>query len=306
MYKPLVLVTGASGFIGSQLLPFLLAQDYRVVGLTRQPNRVSKHPQLRWIQHLDELDTDQIDYVINLAGESIGKGRWTTARKQQLIESRVQTTLQLYEYLQKRCIFPKCIISGSAVGYYGIDPTEQWQQPCTEQSHAQDIFMSQLCQQWEQAALSFSQQNTKIIRLGVVFGRGGGILPQMLLPIRLNAVGRIGHGHQPVAWVHLQDVLELILWLMTNPVEAQILNVVAPEMSSQQDFAETAARVLKRRPLFVLPAFVLRWLLGEQSQLVLNGQYVESQTLAQAGYHFKYPKLAQALEACLGSALPSK
>lgn len=302
MYNPLVLVTGASGFIGSQLLPFLLAQDYRVVGLTRQPNRVSKHPQLCWIQHLDELDTDQIDYVINLAGESIGKGRWTTARKQQLIKSRVQTTLQLYEYLQKRRIFPKCIISGSAVGYYGIDSTEQWQRPCTEQSHAQDIFMSQLCQQWEQAALSFSQQNTKIIRLGVVFGRGGGILPQMLLPIRLNAVGRIGHGRQPVAWVHIQDVLQVIHWLMTQTVDAKILNVVAPEKTSQQDFAETAARLLKRRPFFVLPAFVLHWLLGEQSQLVLNGQYVKPQALEHAGYCFQYPKLEQALAACLDAS----
>ena len=107
MHKPLVLVTGASGFIGSQLLPFLLQQDYRVVGLTRQPNRVSKHPQLRWIQQLDELDTDQIDYVINFAGESIGEGRWTAARKQKLLDSRVQTTLHLYQYLEKRRIFPK-------------------------------------------------------------------------------------------------------------------------------------------------------------------------------------------------------
>ena len=302
MHKPLVLVTGASGFIGSQLLPFLLQQDYRVVGLTRQPNRVSKHPQLRWIQQLDELDTDQIDYVINFAGESIGEGRWTAARKQKLLDSRVQTTLQLYQYLEKRRIFPKCIISGSAVGYYGIDPQEQWLGLCTEHSAAQDIFMSQLCQQWEQAALSFSQQNTKIMRLGVVFGRGGGILPQMLLPIRLNAVGRIGHGRQPVAWVHIQDVLQVIHWLMTQTVDAKILNVVAPEKTSQQDFAKTAARLLKRRPFFVLPAFVLRWLLGEQSQLVLNGQYVKPQALEHAGYCFQYPKLEQALAACLGAS----
>ncbi len=173
---------------------------------------------------------------------------------------------------------------------------------CTEHSAAQDIFMSQLCQQSEQAALSFSQQNTKIMRLGVVFGRGGGILPQMLLPIRLNAVGRIGHGRQPVAWVHIQDVLQAIHWLMTQPVDAKILNVVAPEKTSQQDFAETAARLLKRRPFLVLPAFVLRWLLGEQSQLVLNGQYVKPQALEQAGYCFQYPKLEQALAACLGAS----
>ncbi len=170
MHKPLVLVTGASGFIGSQLLPFLLQQDYRVVGVTRQPNRVSKHPQLRWIQQLDELDTDQIDYVINLAGESIGQGRWTAARKQKLLDSRVQTTLHLYQYLEKRRIFPSVLFQARLWGITELTHRNNGLALCTEHSAAQDIFMSQLCQQWEQAALSFSQQNTKIMRLGVVFG----------------------------------------------------------------------------------------------------------------------------------------
>ena len=299
MQKACVLITGGSGFIGSHLLPYLLARDYAVVGLTRQKNKRSNHPDLTWIQHLDELKTDRIDYVINLAGESIGQGRWTAKRKQQLMKSRVETTQQLYRYLEKRQIFPKRIISGSAVGYYGIDPTEQWLETCTEQSAPQSIFMSELCQLWEQAAFSFTQQRTKIIRLGIVFGKNGGILPSMLFPIKLNLVGQIGHGRQPVVWVHVQDVLRAIEFLMLNETEAQIFNLVSPEKVSQAQFVKTAAQVLKRKPVFFLPAFVLRWMLGEQSQLVLNGQYVASIALQEAGFEFKYPTLNSALEEIL-------
>ncbi|WP_349929703.1 TIGR01777 family oxidoreductase [Acinetobacter sp. A1-4-2] len=299
MQKACVLITGGSGFIGSHLLPYLLARDYAVVGLTRQKNKRSNHPDLTWIQHLDELKTDRIDYVINLAGESIGQGRWTEKRKQQLMKSRVETTQQLYRYLEKRQIFPKRIISGSAVGYYGIDLTEQWLETYTEQSAPQSIFMSELCQLWEQAALSFTQQKTKIIRLGIVFGKNGGILPRMLFPIKLNLVGRIGHGQQPVVWVHVQDVLRAIEFLMLNETEAQIFNLVSPEKVSQAQFVKTAAQVLKRKPVFFLPAFVLLWMLGEQSQLVLNGQYVTSIALQEAGFEFKYPTLNSALEEIL-------
>ncbi|CAB1222534.1 TIGR01777 family oxidoreductase [Acinetobacter bouvetii] len=299
MQKACVLITGGSGFIGSHLLPYLLERDYAVVGLTRQKNKRSNHPDLSWIQHLDELKTDRIDYVINLAGESIGQGRWTAQRKQVLIESRVETTYQLYRYLEKRQIFPKRIISGSAVGYYGIDPTEQWSNICTEQSEPQGIFMSELCQLWEQAALSFSQQKTRIIRLGIVFGQHGGILPRMLMPIKLNLAGRIGHGRQPVVWVHVQDVLRAIEFLMLHETEARIFNVVSPERVSQAQFAKTAAEILKRNPWFFVPAFVLQWMLGEQSQLVLNGQYVMSKALQEAGFEFKYPTLKMALEEVL-------
>ena len=302
MLKENVLVTGASGFIGSHLLPYLLSRDYAVIGLTRQKNKISNHPDLTWVQSLDELKTDRIDYVINLAGENIGQARWTATRKQQLIESRVDTTHQLYRYLQKRQIFPERIISGSAVGYYGIDLAEQWSEVCTEQSAPQSIFMSELCQLWEQAALSFQQQNTKIVRFGIVFAKDGGILPRMLLPIKLNMVGRIGYGRQPVVWVHIQDVLRAIEFLMLNETSTRIFNVVCPEKMTQAQFAQTAAQQLHRKPLFCLPAFVLKGMLGEQAQLVLNGQYVQPKALQELGFEFKYPTLKLALADILASS----
>lgn len=295
MYKPVVLMTGASGFIGSHLVKFLLARDYAVIGLTRQKKLREEHPDFHWINDLEELKNHQIDYVINLAGESIGQGRWTAARKKKLLDSRLNTTKQLYDYLEKNQIKPKRIISTSAIGYYGIDPQEHWDRVCTEQSPPQSIFMSELCEKWEKLALSYTGQDTKIVRFAVVFGQGGGILPQMLLPIKLNIFGRIDHGRQPVTWVHLQDVMRAIEFLMQQRTQQQVFNVVAPEKVSQAQFVRIAAQVLKRKPLLPLPACSMKMMLGEQSQLILNGQYVQPKALQEAGFEFNYPTLKEAL-----------
>lgn len=295
MDQSLVLITGASGFIGTALVQHLLARGYFIVALSRQ-QKVSQHPNLKWITDFHQLDSTKIDYVINLAGESIGQGRWTTARKQQLLQSRVQTTQQLYDYLTEQQIIPKRIISGSAVGYYGIDETEKWSDYCDESAMPQSIFMSELCQQWEKVTQLYPTQNTKIIRLGVVFGQGGGILPQMIMPIKFNLVKNIATGLQPCVWVHLQDVIRAIEFLMLNETTQLVFNVVAPEQTSQASFAQTASQVLKRKPFLTLPAVVLKMMLGEQSQLVLNGQYVKPKALLDTGFKFQFPNLKQALE----------
>lgn len=300
MHKPVVLITGASGFIGQYAVKHFLGLDCHVIGLTREHHRLEMHPDFHWINDFDELRTRQIDYVINLAGENIGAERWTAERKNILLQSRLDTTRQLYKFLKKNQIFPKCILSTSAVGYYGIDPQEQWQQVYTEEASPQQIFMSQLCAQWEQLALSYTDQNTRIMRFGVVLGRRGGILPQMLMPIKMNLVGRIGSGRQPFAWVHIQDLLNVMDFLLHQKSNAHIFNVVAPEKTSQLRFSQTAAELLKRKPLFSLPGSIMQWMLGEQSQLILNGQYVRPKALQDAGFEFEFPSIKEALTDLVG------
>ncbi|KGT47438.1 TIGR01777 family oxidoreductase [Acinetobacter sp. HR7] len=300
MYKPVVLITGASGFIGQYAVQHFLGMDYHVIGLTRERHRIDMHPDFEWIHDFEELHSQQIDYVINLAGENIGAQRWTDERKQTLLSSRLDTTRRLYEFLGKNQIFPRRILSTSAVGYYGIDPEEQWQQVCTEKSPPQPIFMSQLCAQWEELALSYTDQDTKIMRFGVVLGRKGGLLPQILMPIKLNLFGQIGSGRQPFSWVHIQDLLSVFDFLMHEPTTSDIFNVVAPEKTSQLYFSQTAARVLHRKPLFCLPGIFMKWLLGEQSQLILNGQYVQPKALQEAGFEFQFPTIKEALTDLVG------
>ncbi len=302
MKHEIVLVTGATGFIGSHLVQYLLARHYQVIALTRRATPPFEQQNLSWIGDFNEITFAQIDYVINLAGESIGQGRWSKARKKTLMDSRIETTHALYQYLEQHKIYPKCIISASAVGYYGIDPTEQWQQNCTEQADSQAIFMSELCQYWERSALSFFRQNTKIIRMGIVFGQNGGILSQMLLPIKLNLFGRMGHGRQPLVWVHLEDVLSAIEFLMQHDTAHDIFNLVAPSKNRQYQFAKFAAQQLNRKPFFSLPSTLLKYILGEQSQLILNGQFVTPYALEQAGFQFKFTQL----EAALSDLLPSR
>ncbi|MDC7495479.1 NAD-dependent epimerase/dehydratase family protein, partial [Acinetobacter baumannii] len=138
-----VLITGASGFIGTHLIRFLLQKNYNVIAVTRQAGKKSDHPALQWVQKFEDISIRQIDYVVNLAGANIGEKRWTESRKKQLIKSRVNTTRKLYVWLKQSQIFPEVIVSGSAIGYYGIDAQEKWAEVCTEQSSPQPIFMSQ-------------------------------------------------------------------------------------------------------------------------------------------------------------------
>ena len=289
------LITGATGLIGQHLLGHYLQQGHQIWAWSRRVQHSLHHENLHWVRHLDQIQASHIDYVVNLAGASIGNQRWSKANKHIILESRLQITQQLYAYLQQRQLIPQSIVSASAIGYYGIDDSQHWAQNFSEDDLPQAIFASDLCQQWEQAALADPQQNTKIVRFGVVLSRQASALQKMLLPIKLNLFGKLGTGQQPFVWVHIDDVLEVVDFLLQQPQQAQVFNVVAPSQDRQQDFVQIASQILGKKPLLSLPAFLIKSVLGEQAQLVLNGQFVQPKALLSAGYQFKYAHLDQAL-----------
>ena len=240
------------------------------------------------------------DVVINLAGESIAARRWNPAQKRRIRESRLHATGALVEAISRCQAPPKVLISGSAVGYYG---------PCgdetvTEQFSPGRDFLSEVCRQWEDEALRAEGYGVRVVllRTGLVLGRHGGALPRMLLPFRLFLGGPLGSGRQWVSWIHIEDVVGLIRYLMEHPHASGPFNVTAPEPRRNREFCCIVARVLHRPCWFPAPAPALRLVLGEMADaLLLSGQKAIPQRALDLGYNFRYVDLARALEDLLGS-----
>ena len=304
------LVTGGTGFIGAALCHQLREQGLTVTILTRQRSLLQATAQagLSYVGRLADLPVTQaFDVVINLAGEPVVGPRWSARRRAVLHASRRDLTQELVAWIAKAQFRPQLLISASAIGYYGVQDDNDLS-ALDEAAPAQAIFMSELCQQWEQAAQAARSLGVRvaIIRLGVVLGRlkeGKGALPPMVLPLKFGLSGKIGSGRQTVSWVHLDDVLGAIQFLLTRPAQEAdgIYNLCAPVPCTQEVFMATAAEVLQARVLVPLatPACVLRVILGEQSSLLLQGQRVVPARLSAVGYQFRWPALASALQDCL-------
>lgn len=302
MSKPIMVLIGGSGFLGRHIARDFHRQGWRILIVSRDPNRARETlgDQYEYILSLRHIyDSMRIDLVINLAGASVGTGRWTEQRKQELLHSRLQPTQALSAWLQERgSSLPRMIIQASAVGYYGNGSKEGWPL-CDEHAPPQSVFVSELCRKWEEAAFqthTASKVPTAVCRLGVVLAKDGGILPQLLKPVSF-CIGRIGSGQQPLSWVHVDDVLGGIRFLAAHnaPPAWQIYNFTAPVSCTQYAFAQTAARLMHRPLLFSVPEKIMRLAMGEQADLVVDGQFVVPKALQQAGYLHRFPDISAAL-----------
>lgn len=297
-------MTGGTGFIGQVLVPELVKQGWRVTVLTRANELPSalRLSQVRAVRVLQEVaESDDVDAVINLAGARILGMPWTDRRREELLRSRVGLTHALVAWMQGRRNRPRCLLSASAIGYYGIQSRSD-DTSLTEESGPQALFMSRLCQQWEQAALEATALGVQVacLRFGLVLGRGGA-LPMLLLPIRLGLGGRLGSGSQWLSWVHIDDLLGAVshAWQALERTPGGLpglYNVTAPGAVRQREFSAIAAAVLRRPNLIPTPAWPVRLLLGEQSDLLLEGQRVAPARLQKEGFAFRYPQLRPALE----------
>ncbi|MDO9478168.1 MAG: TIGR01777 family oxidoreductase [Pseudohongiella sp.] len=292
-----VLITGGTGFVGVPLTANLIDHGWQVTVLVRDYARARQilgaAPTL--IRNLDEIqNSDQIDVMINLAGAGIADQRWSHDRKKILLDSRVQTTRGLVALAQRLETRPALLISASAIGFYGSSD----ERPLDESAAGGDEFTHELCKRWEEEASKAEALNMRvcIMRLGVVLGTGGGMLGRLLPIFKLGLGGRTGTGRQYLSWVHRDDVIRVIDWLIQSDVSG-VFNVTAPEAVTNTRFSQQLAESLNRPFLFHQPAVIVRLMFGEMGErLLLNGQNVVPRRLLGLGYQFGYPGLHEALQ----------
>ena len=292
-----ILITGATGLIGSHLTRNLLSHFHQITVLSRSPERAKAlfGDSVKYIGNLDSLSSlNDFDAVINLAGEPIADKRWTEVQKKRLCNSRWQITAQLSNLILRSKQPPEVFISGSAVGYYG----DQGQSIVTEEEAPHPEFTHTLCQRWEDEALKAKSAHTRVclLRTGIVLAAEGGALAKMLPIFKTGLGGPLGSGQQYMPWIHIHDMVEGIRFLLTTPGLSGPFNMVSPYPVHNELFTDLLASALDRPHFFRTPAWVIKLLMGESSVLVLGGQHALPKRLEDAGYMFKFSMLEKALE----------
>ncbi|TKI03834.1 TIGR01777 family oxidoreductase [Martelella alba] len=298
-----ILVTGGTGLIGRHLIARLLALSHEITVLTRDPQRA--HQKLGGtITTLSSLSScaalDGIDAVINLAGEPIADRRWTPEHKELLCQSRWNITEQLSRLIRQSNRPPAVFISGSATGYYG----DQGQHLVTEDETPVDDFAHQLCQRWEDLALAAASDHTRVClsRTGIVMAADGGMLQKVLPLYKLGLGGPIGDGRQFLPWIHVDDMVNALLYLLTTDNLRGPFNMTAPYPVHNEQFAALLGEVLFRPAMMRVPARAVKIMLGEGADLLLGGQRAVPKRLEEAGFTFRYSDLKDALTDIVASA----
>ncbi|WP_323740423.1 TIGR01777 family oxidoreductase [Filobacillus milosensis] len=275
-------------------------QGHEVFILTRNPQKHEYESQVSYIEWLNphshpETELENIDVAINLAGTSLNSGRWTENKKQQILESRMITTREFIRIMGALSETPKAYINASAIGYFGTSDeqifTEETIMPGND-------FLAEVCSVWEQEAQAAEELGIRTVmtRFGVILDKDEGALPMIALPYKLMAGGPLGNGEQWMSWVHIDDVVESIDFIIHHEELDGPVNITAPNPKRNKEFGRTLSQVLRKPHWLTAPSFALSTILGDMSILILKGQYVYPKKLKESGYNFKYPNLQESLE----------
>lgn len=294
-----IAIAGGTGFIGKRLTEYLLDQNHEVFILTRSRDKTSSQPTLHYVEWLTpnsnpEAELMDMDAFINLAGESLNSGRWTDSRKKRIVDSRVTATKETLRIIASLPKKPKVFLNASAIGIYGTSVFETF----TEESKQRGSdFLATTVATWENEASKASEFGirTCYLRLGVVLGEGAGALSRMILPYHFYIGGTIGSGNQWLSWIHIDDVLKGIDFLLHKENLSGPVNFTSPSPLQMKTFGQTVGTIMNRPHWLPVPGFALRLLLGEMSILVLKGQKVLPKKLMEQGFSFTYETLDKAL-----------
>ncbi|WP_200760300.1 TIGR01777 family oxidoreductase [Effusibacillus dendaii] len=291
-----ILIFGGSGFVGQHLAKYLEKMGYQVWVASRrqQEVRYGKNVVYTLGQILPLLENREQEYgVINLAGQSINSGSWTAARKKEILESRIHVTQGITEAIMQVNRKPQVLINASAIGFYGYSDEKTF----TEEDAKGTGFLAEVTQQWEETAKR-AKSHTRVVlaRLGVVLGRDGGALPRMATPYSFYLGGRVGTGKQWMSWVHIDDVCGIFHHCIGRDTIEGPVNVTAPVPERMDRFGKAIGDVLHKPHWIPVPSFALQLLLGEMSEIVLQGQRVLPEKMLGSGYSFQYGTVSSALQ----------
>lgn len=296
-----IIVTGATGLIGSLLVDELKSRKYEVIVFTRNPEKAkNKLPNadqfVKWTFNPNDewsKSVEGVDGIIHLAGANIFGNRWSDSYKKEILESRLEGTKALVSAIEKSSGKPKVFIGGSAVGFYGARGNEN----ISESESSGNDFLATVCKKWEDESRLAEKFGVRVvtIRTGIVLDTRDGALKQLLLPFKLFAGGPVLPGTQWFSWVHIKDEIGLILHALENENITGAMNAVSPNPLTMKDFCKALGRALSRPSWAPVPGFALRLLLGEVASMLTTGQKVIPEKAIQTGYHFQFPDCETAI-----------
>ncbi len=294
-----ILITGGSGLVGSYLTSLLYEAGHEVVHTSRKRY---DHPQARVFEWdlnrmtMEDGALDGVDAVVNLAGAGVADARWSEHRKRVILESRTKALQLLHQEISKLDQKPKTLVSASGVGFYGSVPFDQISK---EDDEPGDTFLAEVCLQWEKEAFKLARlgMNVSALRIGIVLDRFHGALAKLAQPIKWFAGAPLGSGRQMMPWVHVHDLSRMFRFLIENPEHHGVYNAVGLDAKTNSGFTRAVAKVLKRSILLPnVPSLVMKMMLGEMAQIVLDGNAVSNQKILDAGFQFEYATLEEALQ----------
>jgi len=295
-----ILLTGASGFIAQSLIPRLLSQGHQLFALTQSKDACARlyGKQVECFTSLDDYwqleNRPNIDALINFAGAGIADQRWSESRKAELLNSRISTTKNLIAFVSALDCKPEVLLSASAIGFYGSHFEDE---PLDENANPQLGFTHDLCDSWEAVALQAEEYGVRVclLRTGIVLGKGGA-LAKMRLPFSLGLGGRVGSGKQWMSWIHIEDEVRAIEFLLENKNAKGAFNLTAPNAVQNIEFTRLYAKSLGRPAIFPLPEIIPKLMLAEGAELLLEGQRVYPRKLLEIGFQFQHGELEEAFE----------